>query len=1133
MKKKLLSLVAMALVAIGISAQTWTAPAPPTQEAVDYVADGTTPYYLYNVECGEFVTGANSWATQISLGTGHEAYMQVVVEPMTEEEEEIYPGAVKLKLNGTFYFTGGNNRTNYKVENTYLFRDSETSGFIDHASQAVWYWNFEKAESGNYYWHSAYYMGGFDAENQFAQGTGSGEGVVFNATAEASGIEWQFISVESISEEATKLYTARLELYNLAKLIVDEELDKYGVSYEEYTEVYNGTDIDAIKAATEELSAKVVEGRKAKAFGTGTEDNPSDVTFLLTNPNFTGNADGWTVDVPGAQNKGYQGATYTNDLDDAETNPNFGVKISGFIEAWVPGKGLGDGKIYQTVELPLGKYVLGVDVMATNQYTSSDAREDATGFQLYALGGGIDNGVEVKSYNGKPEHYEFEFITAGGTTELGLRMVDAQGNWFGADNFTVFYKGNDVDPFYIALPALVASCQEIDVEGMKMNKDVRDAFVAALTAAATEAEITDGTGNYEAVYKALMDAKEAMEASVAAYQRLEAFIERVNADQEAYSDVQSISDALSERATTYSDGYEDEVATTEQIDEWIAAYDELLLGLVKAAMPDATEENPVRISILGKNLDYANNEKEPWECSSSAYKVNYHNGEVWQASFSCLQTIADLPAGKYIVKAKAFYRDAPNAEHYDNYQVGEANITTYLVANSNKVKVPALALAAVESEVQPEGTYYAETTEGSGIWMPNSQQSAEWAFNNTDFFNCEVSTYLVNDGELVFGTRNDEIESANNQWSVWTQFDIYYAGKSQSALYDQLVAITDQATEMQDNPIYSMVEEGLNKLNEAISAAEAATLSTPEAELTALIDQLNAAIAYAEEGYALAIRLTQELLPIYSDKYNNEAIESSDEVFPGLMEAIGAAHQDESFESNEQIQGWIDQLAQAWVNYVMGQDLTGASEEEPIDITAVLFNADFEAEGNSRGATPSFWTVDALGQNNGFQNNNVYTNEETGITLSNFVESWKPSGALADGQISQTLGGTLPVGFYRLEADGKSNTEVGVYLMATDGAESWTTVVTNSNPDHYAVDIKSDGEKVLTIGVLVKETTSNWIAFDNFQLFYIGQTAPNAVEGVAADAANQPVVIYNLAGQRVSKAVRGLYIINGKKVVIK
>ena len=1160
MKRSLLSFIVLALMAVGVNAQTWTKPTvtgvvePFAVALEDHLtsADDLAPslpvedaVYFYNVAGEGFLGGGNSWGTRasfkVSAGGDNRPDLPYFIADVTDKYNETIALSVVEGEKVYFLYSTGS-KTNYMI-----FRDDATNCWVDLGSQTHngWYWRIE--QNGKYYrikspkTHPTFGEDFYpNWEYEYLGWNGKDDNNMISANIdpreEGVGVDWLIISPEGLAayKDAAPLVDARLALYNQAKIVVEENLGEYGVSYEEYTEVYNGTDVAAITAATEELAAKVVEARKAKAWATGSDENPSDVTFLLVNPNFNGNMDGWTIDVPNGQNKQYQSATYKNDI---EGDPNYGVTISGFIEAWLPSGngGLGTGKIFQNVELPLGKYILGVDVMATNQAESDleMSRETVEGLQLYALGGGIDNGVDVRSRNGKPEHYDFEFITAGGTTELGLRMVNATANWFGADNFTLKYKGNDIDPFYFALPALVESCDEIDVEEKPVNAEVKDAYIEALDAARNL--VGEEEGDFEGVYNALVAAKDALFSSIADYEKLTSLVDRVSKDVESYENIESLTSMLGELLDTYQGALEDGTATGEEIAAWIEAYDAKLLEAITAAMPEATEESPLRVSIFGKNLDYADNAKEPWECASSAYKVNYHNGEVWQASFSCLQTIANMPAGKYTIKAKAFYRDASNADHYNNYMDGVADITTYLVANSNKEKVPALALAAVEGEA-PEGSAYTETSEGSGIWMPNSQQAAEWAFNNTDFFNCEVSTYLPTDGDLVFGTRNDEITDANNQWSVWTQFEIYYLGKSQSALYEQLQDLIEQGGDLQNQRDYTLITEGNERLDKALNDALAVTESAGEDAIVAAIEALEDAMDYVREGKEL-LRPLDDTRIFFEDLWNNNPdIDSQSTTFTEIMEAINASMSSEVFESNEQIQEWLDNLPKAWVDFVMGQDMSGASVDEPFDITAILLNADFEAAGSTREQAPPYWDVDALGKNNGFQNNNTYSNADESITLSNFLESWTPSGYLADGKLSQTLLAALPEGFYRLEVDGKSSaTATGVTLGVTDGSKTWEEPVATDEPTHFGVDFESDGTSVLTVGIFVKETNCTWIAFDNFQLFYIGTTAPDAIEGVVADeeSITSPVAIYNLAGQRVSKATKGIFIINGKKVVVK
>ena len=1167
MKKKLLSLFAMALMAIGMQAQTWTAPVAPDSpyEKIDYVADGTTAYYLYNVGCGQFVTGANSWATQISLGTDSKPYMSVVVEPLGEDEVDIYPDAVKLKLNGSFTFYGGNGYEGGRgISNTYMFRDGVEHGFVDRGSQASWYWNFTKTANGNYYWQSLPEQGFNTDGSEYAAGQGSGAPVVFNAAKTASNVEWQFVAVEGFDPSAAEsmaalfeVYEAKLALYNLAVAIVDEGLE---VDYEQYTSVYNGSDLEALKAAYEPLHRAYMEAKVAELGKDAAPDNPVDFTSMLVNPTFEGNINGWVCTFKSgtnATNIGYQGASYTNG----------DVQINKFIEAWANNgtsfnpdrtfSTLGNAELQQTVQyLPAGKYQFTVDCIAVQQWQS--AENPVTGVQLFATGGEIDKYTEIHTGNEKPEHFEVNFASTGGDLVLGLRTRNTSANWIAADNFTLTYYG-PVDPYQITLEEFLEDYDyTYDIDETMTNATVKENLETAIDEA--RAAIDDIDADYKAAYETAVAALEAWKASANDYKTLKNLINRAEADAAAYAGIEGLGEQVSVKYDEYNDAYEDGTATTEQINEWIAGYNEFIVGAVRAALPTATEEKPVPATALGINMGYENNTKDGWTCNNG-WTVRAHTGEVFHNTFVLTQTIENMPAGKYVVKAKAFYRTTDNAANYDSYQSGTDEILTYLVAGSNKTPVVNQAAGAIEADAAPYAGY-AETiatekdedgnvtVEGSGIWVPNSMESAEIAFNLDDTYACEVSTYLVNDGSLTFGVRNDG-EILENSWSIWSQFEIYYYGKSTSGLYEQLVALKDQAAQMIEEGKVDNYAVASEKLNDAVNAAESAKASDGETALTAVIDQLIGAMEYAEAGLALAEKL-MDIVGVYDTKYA-EAVEagisSSDQTFEAMLDEVGEAVSCEQFESNEQIQGWIDGLPATWVSYVMGQDgVESATAEEPADITAILFNPDFN------GGNANYWTVDAMGQNNGYQNNNTYTNDSEGtlpeeerVTLDQFIECWRSGAVLTDGAISQKLGAALPQGTYILQAEGHATRQMGypeggiqgVNLTVTDGTNSWVTPmgvpegVSGAAPDRYQVTFQSDGKTILTIGLFVKETNANWIAADNFKLFYAGSDY-DAIESIAADAtANKPSAIYNLAGQRVQKAVKGLYIINGKKIVVK
>ncbi|MBQ9285755.1 MAG: hypothetical protein IJ209_05685 [Bacteroidaceae bacterium] len=91
----------------------------------------------------------------------------------------------------------------------------------------------------------------------------------------------------------------------------------------------------------------------------------------------------------------------------------------------------------------------------------------------------------------------------------------------------------------------------------------------------------------------------------------------------------------------------------------------------------------------------------------------------------------------------------------------------------------------------------------------------------------------------------------------------------------------------------------------------------------------------------------------------------------------------------------------------------------------------------------------------------------------------------------------------------------------------------------HQLKVKVDNSGTLQIGVIKNhEQARDWVVVDNFRLTYYGTEEPDidGVEAVRDELASQKSAdnaIYTIAGQRVSKAARGLYIKNGRKVVVK
>lgn len=99
-------------------------------------------------------------------------------------------------------------------------------------------------------------------------------------------------------------------------------------------------------------------------------------------------------------------------------------------------------------------------------------------------------------------------------------------------------------------------------------------------------------------------------------------------------------------------------------------------------------------------------------------------------------------------------------------------------------------------------------------------------------------------------------------------------------------------------------------------------------------------------------------------------------------------------------------------------------------------------------------------------------------------------------------------------------TQGGAYHLTPD-AEPLTMDLTSMNAN-YTHDLTTENE------------LNTWIPFLRYSTLYIGMGNPTEIETApVVDNANQTQPVYNLSGQRVGKAYKGIAIQNGRKVVIK
>ncbi len=1187
--KRFYSILALAFTVSAMHAQSWTAPTLKLEtEAVPEKA------MLYHIGQEAFLTKGTTWGTHAALTKdAKKAFMyEFQLQQGTEGDYMLFSeqGITTKNPSGYTFRTGtpgADIYTDWKNGNGRLFAFTKNdNGYftITSASSDPGYSKESDELNGTDY--NTYKMGwnpNNDDVDDKGNSLGTNIGIFFlDPTLEGIQTDWAFVN-----EEASTLFTAQQALYNKLNQAVETGYTEEELA--EYAAKLASENVEEVNAATETVSEMILN----YAYNNATPDNPFDISEKIVNSTFEGSAgtkaDGWVDEFDNMHIQNNKDYKLWNDATGTEME-EYGFQ--NFVQNWTSSNTdpIAESNIYQVLtDLPQGTYRLEAACIAT----SAAASLEVSGAELYAISGTIRYTTPIDKHaygaegSGSPKLYEVEITHFGGDLTIGLGFKPGYVKWFGGDNFKIYYCGPVDNPGLVALQAVLGTAQDL----VDQYADIY--MFSNSTKELLETEL--GTANdiaSEADSEACSAEAEKLSALIATVQQeikdytvLKNLVDKVSADKETYKDVEDLGDQLAILFDTYNDAYTDGAASSEEIKAWHDGYDAMLKEGVKKAMATASKDKPLDVTIFAKNMNFANNSTtEGWNVEvgtvtdGGQYKVNNHNAEVWQNTFTASQTVENLPAGMYILKGKAFYRTSTTADGYQAYLNAEdklADVLTYIFIGNVAAKIPNHAAGAVEATEAPAGGYV-ETSEGSGIWLPNSQAAAEHAFNNTDVYNTQVTGYLINDGALTFGLRNNEITEANNAWSIWTDLHLIYCGKSDEALYAQIENIKNQAIELQNGNAAAMIEKVANKLDEAIAAAENIAPDAGEEAILSVINLLNEAIAYNNAGQDLVDQIV-EADGIYSTKLNE--VESSDTAFPELQQTVTIAVADEHFLSNEQIQEWLEALPKAWTAYIQ-YDHLNATKDAPEDISLVITNRSFdEGENTQQGATG--WTIDW--ENNGTAGHIGWNNTDQQAGSDYAYEYWKVNAI----DLHQQIVG-LAEGYYRLSVNGLyrggNNDEavIKAYEANPDSVAAMSVYANNRSvkmkniyDEAVAEGEQTDGEVAVTlkgeqkyvpnnmiasgntfkagrylnvVEVFVKQgepltigirmdgapVDNNWCVFDNFKLEYLGngkENQPDAVSTIEANI-NKGKTIYDLTGRRAQKAVKGLYIINGKKIIV-
>ena len=177
------------------------------------------------------------------------------------------------------------------------------------------------------------------------------------------------------------------------------------------------------------------------------------------------------------------------------------------------------------------------------------------------------------------------------------------------------------------------------------------------------------------------------------------------------------------------------------------------------------ESLPLDVSGVIVNADFDHNDSQGWTNSETeglgekSVRADFQAYEFWNTAFDFHQTITGLPNGNYVLKMKGFHR----IENWEGTtlksQYGEP--TAMLYANDESKTLRSILDGMTESNYADDWTV---DDDGTTYYVPKSMWGVATRFARDMYWN-EVPV-TVTDGELTIGVKLDNYTS-----SCWVMFD--------------------------------------------------------------------------------------------------------------------------------------------------------------------------------------------------------------------------------------------------------------------------------------------------------------------------------------------------------------------------
>jgi len=828
MKKTALFLATLLMSMATASAQ-WVRPVP---EFSDIVVDGSTIQYLYNVEAGGFLLGANNWETRASISQSKGYKMM-----FSSSDEAAGTGNPAIAVGMTL--------TNVSLQD---YAESTPTGTMwteyDCSSwDQIWcdgagregagQWIITAISEQRYNISNAYVE---DLLFGWAPYAGDSTNtrcwmLDYTLTDEESGAilfdqkkactTWAVVSEADYEAWLPKMQTYEAAM-TLGSYLSNAEANYSDIDLSSPKAVYNNTNatLGQLEAALYQAKQIVFEYR----FGNMTEG--TDCTEMLENPAFTDGLNGWIY-----QNEVVGGLTSYPCAEVYEKTVNFSQTVSGIpaglyaitVKAFerpalngnYDGTEISKTQLFcNELQTPVQNILKGAlpeseAVDGENCYLTTTSLPSSGSTNLDYLTnsqGYIPNsmvGASIAFGAGRYSQTFYGLVDNSRTMTIGLTSEGQTVHWALWSGFQITYMAQNEDALNSCLTGQTDVLTELYENSYdNMNEWGRTALTTAIDAAqdALDSGSSDLWSTVIATNAAIKNAKANMAAMETYYLTLVQLDETLNSygNEATESAVSQAEEAMSEAGDVEELSTEEIILLTEKMKKAITA-------LKTPAYEQATLDNPVNMTALIVNPTFDTiGDFTGWSEGFGTGGTVSTNAECYNKNFNVYQTITGLPAGLYRVGVQGFYRQGNSLQDYDANVAGTRapsfNAVIYATNGSGETVSAPIMNACRGMVTEPLGGGTAIV--GDEYYIPNTMEAANYWFEAGYYL--PDTTYnavfipVTDDGNLTIGVRKDV--TLTSDWAIFDNFSLLYYGTGEDTKSDSIYSQLTNADFMADAP---------------------------------------------------------------------------------------------------------------------------------------------------------------------------------------------------------------------------------------------------------------------------------------------------------------------------------------------